>query len=308
MAGAPYAVVVVNHRSASLLGTNLATTVAPLGSVRCVVVDNSPDADDRRQTASVASAHGWEVLTTPNEGFGAAVNVGVEHALAAGAQAVLVLNPDLELEPAAAASLLDAALAGPRTLVSPVVHDAQGRVWFGGGVLDVRRGRTRSGAGATQGRPVDWLSGACLAFSASAWRTVGGLDTRYFMYWEDVDLSWRARAAGLDLVVRDDVVAVHAVGGTQEHADGPRRSDLYYEQNCRNRLVFAAHHLPARDRWRWIAGGPGWARRVLLRGGRRQLLQSPRPVLAVLRGTLSGSVYAARRRTPWGTGVTGDAA
>lgn len=294
-----HGVVVVNHRSAHLLAQHLAVSVDGLEDAVVVVVDNSPAPEDRARTRAVADAHGWTLLTVPNEGFGAGVNRGVAHALGLGARAVLVLNPDLALAARDAAALLAAAEDDGDVLLSPVVQDTEGRVWFGGGALDLRRGSTRSGAGAVRDGRVDWLSGACLAFSASAWRRVGGFDPAYFMYWEDVDLSWRARAAGLRLTVREDLVATHAVGGSQEHAGSRRRSDLYYEQNCRNRLVFAGRHLGAADRARWVLWSPWWARRVLLRGGRRQLLESPRPLLSVVRGTLAGvgAALRARRRT-----------
>ncbi len=299
--GAPrYGVVVVNHRSADLLRRYLAATAAGLDDAVVVVVDNSPGVDDRAAARAVVEEHGWELVTAPNDGFGAGVNRGVAHALALGVHAVLVLNPDLALAPAGAAALLAAAAREPDVLLSPVVVDEAGRVWFGGGALDLRRGSTRAGAGAVGDGAVDWLSGACLASSAAAWRRVGGFDPAYFMYWEDVDLSWRARAAGLRLAVRDDVVATHAVGGTQEHAGSRRRSDLYYVQNCRNRLLFAGLHLGLADRLRWVLRAPWWARRVLLRGGRRQLLESPRPLLSVVGGTLGGvrEALRPRRRAP----------
>ena len=303
MAQAPWAVVVVNYRSHRLLERNLVPLVTALvqggpgeqaagGAV--VVVDNFSDDAERAAVRRLGDAHGWRVLTAPNDGFGAGVNLGADAALADGAQVLAVLNPDLSITPAALLSLVDGVRQDPSTLVGPQVVDAAGRPSRAGG-LDWRRGATvpLGPAGATDLSP-DWLTGACLVTSASLWRTLGGFAPDYGMYWEDVDLSVRAVATGARLVLRTDVEAVHDAGGTQEHAGARRKSDLYYRANCRSRLVFAAAHLDAAGRARWALRSAGYARAVVLRGGRRQLLRTPRPALAAASGTLSGLWYLLR--------------
>lgn len=41
-----------------------------------------------------------------------------------------------------------------------------------------------------------WASGACFAIKRSVYEQIGGFDESFFMYAEDVDLSWRVRLAG----------------------------------------------------------------------------------------------------------------
>src|SRR5262249_26629392 len=58
------------------------------------------------------------------------------------------------------------------------------------------------------------LSGACLLVRRSCLESLGGLDERFFLYFEDVDLGLRARAAGWRVRLVPDARAVHALGGS----------------------------------------------------------------------------------------------
>lgn len=285
------AVVVVNHRSHALLATYLAATTDGLEAT-VVVVDNFSDDDERAAVSRLARERGWHLVTAPNDGFGAGVNRGVEAARALGASAFLVLNPDLTLTPAGARELLDLARADHDALVAPHVLRPDGSVWSQGGLLDRTTGRTRTRPELVGDEP-DWLTGACLAVHVDLWDRVGGFSEDFFMYWEDIDLSVRVAAAGGHLLVAP-TTAVHDVGGTQEHGGSRRKSDLYYRHNCRGRLVFAARNLEPELARRWVRSAPRYARDVVLRGGRRQLLRSPGPVLAALRGTLEGARFVRR--------------
>ena len=94
---------------------------------------------------------------------------------------------------------------------------------------------------------------------------------------------------------------MHDEGGTQGERRGTAKSAIYYRYNCRNRLLFAAHNLPTRGQLRWLLRTPKASIEILLRGGRRQLVQSARPLLATLRGTLEGLGLLARA---WARRVT----
>jgi GT2 family glycosyltransferase len=182
--------------------------------------------------------------------------------------------------------------------VAPRIVRPDGSLWFGGGVISLDEARTRlvpDGAGAPvapdSSRTPPWLSGACFAMHRDLWTTVAGFDDDYFLYWEDVDLSYRVVKAGGRLAVRQDLVAVHDVGGTQHDVTQRAKSSTYYYYSCRNRLVFAAKHLDRRDRRRWVRTTPADSRRVLLRGGRRQLVAPHRTLWPVVKGAAAGTVW-----------------
>ncbi|GAA4359792.1 glycosyltransferase family 2 protein [Angustibacter luteus] len=293
-------VVVVNYASHQLLADRLPALRALEAPHDVVVVDNLTTGAERSAVGALAHQHGWQVIEADrNLGFGGGMNLGVARAAELGCDAVLLLNPDVDVDPAVVEALLDGARRHPGALVSPRIVLPGGRTWFSGGVLQLATGDLRAGGGPDLTARGSWLTAACLLVPLSTWRAVGGFDDRYFMYWEDVDLSWRAAQQGLPLVVLDDVEVVHHVGGTQS---GDAKSPLYFYFNCRNRLLFAAKNLPRRERLRWLLATPRASWRVLRRhGGRKRILRSPRVVLGAVRGTLAG-VGALLRPTGAGAG------
>jgi GT2 family glycosyltransferase len=59
---------------------------------------------------------------------------------------------------------------------------------------------------------VAWVSGACFAMRLSDWQKVGGFDTRFFMYCEDVDLCVRVRQLGLQVAYTAQCTVIHFEG------------------------------------------------------------------------------------------------
>lgn len=288
-------VVVVNYGSSALLRRNLAAAGALGEDVVVVVVDNRSTEAEAGAVAELAGARGWELLALPdNQGFGVATNAGIARARELGCTTFCCLNPDAVVAPEVLAELRRASLADPAALLAPRLVDSSGATVFSGSTVGLRDGRTGSPTGRARSRgPVEeWVTGACLVISAQMVDRTGGYAEDYFLYWEDVDLSHRVLAAGGRVVVRDDLVAVHDEGGTQEERRGRAKSVLYYRYNARNRLLFAARNLDRRSILGWLVRTPVVSWEILVRGGRRQLLQSPRPLLAVVRGSVAGVLLA----------------
>ena len=61
---------------------------------------------------------------------------------------------------------------------------------------------------------VDWVSGACMIVRRQTLDSVGPLDERFFMYFEDADLCRRAREAGWSVYYLPEVKVVHKSGGS----------------------------------------------------------------------------------------------
>ncbi|MCP2282577.1 Glycosyltransferase, GT2 family [Promicromonospora umidemergens] len=289
------ALIVVNYGSSDLLAANLPRTIGASG-VRTVVVDSYSGAGEREAVTRLAARHGWELLTPArNVGFGGGSNLGAAHALAAGSRILLFLNPDAWASPAGLATLASTVRAQDRALVAPRIHRPDGSVYSRGLTYLHRADGTMSGRRAAPD-DVPWLSGACLAVAAGLWSELGGFDEEYFLYWEDVDLSWRALTLGARLEVVEDAHVVHDEGGTQE-SRGRAKSETYYRYDIRNRMLFARKNLGPADVRRWRRTLLPAARAVALRGGRRQLIEGIGPWRGVARGVVEALRVSGERRT-----------
>jgi N-acetylglucosaminyl-diphospho-decaprenol L-rhamnosyltransferase len=294
------AIVVVNYGSHDLLTENLrwAQEAGSPGAhdLPVIVVNNYRCDEDTVAIRALADAAGWTLVDVPtNVGFGAAVNLGARRAWELGCVAICVVNPDLVIPLDVALALRRAVLDEPLTMTSPMVVGPDGRPWGRLGRIDMGAGRLWTHGGETG---VGWLSGACLCLHRDLWGRLGGFDVDYFMYWEDVDLSYRCVRAGGRLALRDDLVVTHQIGGTQAGTHG--KSKQYYYYNCRNRLVFAAKNLDRSTQRRWALTTPGELRRVTSRGlPPNRTWQLRHAVPAAVVGSLAGLRWlgsAGRRR------------
>lgn len=60
--------------------------------------------------------------------------------------------------------------------------------------------------------PVDWISGACMAVRRAALEKAGSIDSGFFFYFEDVELSIRLRRAGWLALLDQGSRVVHQMG------------------------------------------------------------------------------------------------
>lgn len=130
-----------------------------------------------------------------NVGFGAGHNRLMAEAFAQGADLYVALNPDGILHPDAVGALLRVVQAHDgRVLVEALQFPMEHPKPYDPVTLDT-----------------PWLSGACLAIPRAVYNVLGGFDDSFFMYCEDVDLSWRARAHGFALKTCPAALFLHAV-------------------------------------------------------------------------------------------------
>jgi GT2 family glycosyltransferase len=181
-----------------------------------------------------------------NRGFAAGCNAGATAALDAGADQLLFLNNDTQVELHALATLVAAGGRHPATILAPkiVYADEPARVWSAGGVVErpwminrhVGEGEPAERHG--ESRRVDWASGCALFVSAETFRRLGPFDESYFMYLEDLDWCLRGARLGIETWLVADAVVRHEVSASAGRL--PKPSVLYY--GCRNTYRVAFRH------------------------------------------------------------------
>ena len=94
---------------------------------------------------------------------------------------------------------------------------------------------------ARRARRVGWAIAACLAAPTALLRRLGPFDPGAFLFYEDMDLCLRARAAGVPTVLHPEVVVRHLGGRSTARAFGGEAFDL---QARRRREVVGARLGP----------------------------------------------------------------
>ncbi len=232
-------VIVLNYNGERYLGNCLASLQAQsYNDFRLTVVDNH--STDNSVGLVGAAFPKVEVMTLPrNLGFCGGNNAGIRSALQNGAQYVLILNNDTEVPP----DFLERLLEGVEDrsdwgLCGCKIVDACGGLWFGGGHLLKHFGTTRviRNSRFDTVTEVTFLTGCMLLVRREVFERVGLFDERYFMYFEDAELCYRARQAGFKLYYNPQVQIKHW-GGSR-----PRSARAVYF-TLRNRRLFIQEHL-----------------------------------------------------------------
>ncbi|TFB74345.1 glycosyltransferase family 2 protein [Cryobacterium glaciale] len=231
-------VVTVTHNSGESLDAFLESLsqACETRHVSVVIVDNA-SADVNAVRTSAARLGATLIQSAENLGYGGGITLGVNSS-PLDSQYILISNPDVTFRPGAIDVLIQAAdrLATAGSL-GPQILDATGNVYpsarnlpslstgVGHAVLGrlwtsnpwSRRYRADENHPNLQ-RDAGWLSGACLLVRRSAYDSVGGFDSSYFMYFEDVDLGARLAQAGWRNVYVPSSVVTHTGAHSTAHS------------------------------------------------------------------------------------------
>ncbi len=272
----PIHVIVLNYNGGTQNNTCIDSVLRQEDvAVTVLFVDN---ASSDGSLGAVKSRYGDRITYLENEEnllFAGGCNRGLAMALELGASHVLLLNNDAILEPGCLTVLTNFLEANPGsagaqpllTFISAPerVASAGCRVSRTGRAWDLGEGALAASFGQTPFE-VPGITGGASMWRASALREIGLFDENFGMYFEDADLSLRARKAGYQLYAVPRARARHAVRGTTA-----RVAPLLRIERCEtNALRLLLAHWPDRhlraDALLWAATSLGFVIGNLLRG------------------------------------------
>ncbi len=248
------AVVIVNWNSRPLLERCLSAlegqTRAP---DRTIIVDNGSEAGSLDGLASRHPAAQIIPLRT-NEGFARANNVGVD--AAAGCEWVALLNPDAFPEPDWLAALDRAARDGPecasfasqmKMAEQPDRLDGVGDAYHVSGLAWRRRHGQHASSAEQEPREVFSACAAAALYRRDVFLEVGGFDSAYFCYAEDVDLGFRMRLAGHRTMYVPGAIVMHVGSGISGSG-----SDFSVYHGHRNLVWTYVKNMPSLMFWTYL--------------------------------------------------------
>lgn len=258
-----------------------------------IVVDNASTDDSPRMVREEFPQ--VELLAlAENRRFAGGNNAGIQRALDSGADAIMLLNNDVVADPLLIEKLLAALAEDPAAgAAAPLIYFAPptDRIWYAGGrcvpwlAFSAHRAiRTRDDGRFRSIEETGYLTGCCLLATADAWRKVGLLDERYFIYAEDADWCLRARAAGFRLLFVPTARLWHRVSAS---SGGAMNAWKVY-QRLRANVTLWSRHARGLAQLTWLpallAQQAAYALLLLARGHAAAAAAVPRALADALTG------------------------
>lgn len=210
-----------------------------------IIVDNdSPDDSYERLKKELEGGKHILIKAAGNDGFAKGNNIGIDYAMEAGYDYVLLLNNDTLVEENFLTELVrcyeeheNSGIVGAKILY----EGKRNYIWYGGGEIDFKRfygfhyGIEEEDTGLyDEEKEIDFITGCVMLIGREVIEKIGGLPEGYFMYFEDVDYCIRVKEAGYSLYYCPTSIVYHKVSA----ASGGEQSAFSIKWSTRNRIIF----------------------------------------------------------------------
>lgn len=238
-------------------------------NVEIVIVDNASDDGSMQAFEKLKSTDNLKITIIENDtnlGFAGGNNIGINYAINNNFDYVLTLNNDTYVHKDFLVNLVECALKNKKAgVVVSKIYFAKGFefhkdrykkqdlgkvIWSAGGKFDWDNiyGSNRGVDEIDIGQfdkvvDTDFATGACSLFNIQALKKIGAFNEKYFLYLEDVDLSYRLAKNGWQVLYCPSSVIWHKV--SQSSKIGGELNDYFL---TRNRLFFGMKYAKLRTK------------------------------------------------------------
>ena len=244
--------ITINYKGADDTAACVASLSQSTVPVSIVVVDNTPN-DPDLEKALLPFLDDIKLIRAPeNLGFGRGNNLGIDWALAnTDCEFILIFNNDAMVKPDTIRQLEAAMNLHPEAGIVTariVLAEDETKLWYGGGEVDWRRGGGRvpgvlgpaNTPLALRARHVTFASGCAMMVRSDILRQLGGFDSRFFMYEEDLELSLRVQKDGWRIWYESAAIIKHLGQGSMRK-EGEKFLGLLWADNPN--LPFYVFHI-----------------------------------------------------------------
>jgi GT2 family glycosyltransferase len=224
-----------------------------------IIVDNG-STDDSVATIRRQFPKCQLIETGANLGFAGGNNVGIQQALNQAADFVFLLNNDTIVAPDILEHFIktyrehpDAGILGAKIFL----YDQRDTLDHLGGKWDSATGtfnfiglrQKEDGKKWQHPEEIDYVCGAGLIVKRCVFETIGDLDPRFFLIWEESDFCFRARRAGFKTMTCPQAHLWHKVSAS--FVGGKPHSTYFW---WRNRLLWIEKNCSTKEKWRLVLG------------------------------------------------------
>lgn len=225
-----------------------------------------------------------------NLGFSGGHNIGIKYALENRADFIVILNNDTFVDKNFLEELLKASngdeeigIMVPKIYFAPGFEfhkkrykkEEVGKVfWYAGGEMDWKNviGHHRGLDEVDRGQydkveKTELATGCCMMINKEVFASVGKFEEKYFLYYEDSDLSIRCKKKGFKIIYVPKSIIFHKNAGSAG-GSGSKLQDYYI---TRNRLFFGMQYAPLRakialfkESLNFLISGRYWQKRGVL--------------------------------------------
>ena len=194
-----------------------------------------------------------QIRNRSNIGVAAANNIGIKKALEDKCSHILILNNDIEFSNTLFKDMLVSIKKENCSMMTPKImyHSDKDIIWYAGGGFKKSNGYLPYHTGFNeniknnnyQSLYVDYASTCCLLIKKDVFETIGYMDEKYFVYFDDTDFLFRVKKEGIHKIYYDSQITLfHKVGSltkslTKEF-ERSYRTHFFLKQNIRNHIYF----------------------------------------------------------------------